>query len=84
MGGFNIMNAAMGGLGAGALPPEMAGGGGPGAMLGGGMLPANLMSQIQPSSNPQQAIGGGLGGDPRIMALIQALRGGGGIPGMGR
>ena len=74
MAGFDIMN----GMGGGGMPQM----GGPPQMLGGGMIPGNLLSQIQPSPNPQQAIGGMGGMDPRILAYIKALGGGGMMGGM--
>lgn len=73
----------LGGGGGGGMNPLTGIGmpGGPGGMGGPPGLPPQLMNQIQPSANPQQATSGGMGGmmDPRIMALIQALRGGGGM-----
>lgn len=59
-------------------------GGGP--MAGQGM-PPGLMPQMQPAASPDQAMMGGmaqLGGNPRIQALIAALRGGGMPGGMPR
>lgn len=56
--------------------------GGPGS-LGGPAIPPQLMSQIMPGSSPEMATGGGQ--QSNLMAMIQALRGGGiGPSGFGR
>jgi hypothetical protein len=48
-------------------------------------MPQQLMPQMQPGASPQQAMGGGMLGqlDPRILAMIQALQGNGGMSGGG-
>lgn len=49
-------------------------------------MPQGIMPQMQPSSDPRQAMmGGGMPGqlDPRILAMIQALQGNGGMSGGG-
>lgn len=84
---LNMLAPAMGGGSGGGINPvgALTGigmPGGPGS-LGGPAVPPQLMSQIMPNANPQAAAGGG---DPRIQALITALRGGGlgGSMGFGR
>lgn len=68
-------------MGGGGMPQILQQGVGGGPMAGPGpTIPPQLMSQMQPSANPQAAIGG-LMQDPRIQAYIQALRAGmGGMP----
>lgn len=76
------------GLPNGPLDPRAAlvngiGGNGPtGAPM---RIPQGLMPQMQPSPSPQQAMRGGMPGqlDPRILAMIQALQGNGGMSGGG-
>lgn len=54
-----------------------------GGVGGGGGMPPGLMPTMQPGASPEQAMMGNvaqMGGDPRIQALIAALRGGGGMP----
>jgi hypothetical protein len=56
--------------------------GGPGS-LGGPAIPPQLMNQIMPGSSPEMATNGG--SQSGLMAMIQALRGGGiGPSGFGR